>query len=230
MRRRLLQLAIGLLAVYLLIAYLALPLVWRRYVRKHPSIDNVPGITQTVDGIPGDPLNVMLVGDETQIVQAMLAAGWYKADPLGLRSDLGIAADTVLDRPNDRAPVSNLFLFGRKEDVAFERPVANSPRQRHHVRLWRTPEQHEGRDVWIGSSTFDESVGFSHTTGKITHHIAADVDVERDRLIEDLTQTGRLAESYFINDFHQVRQGNNGGGDLWTTDGRLRIGIIMSDL
>jgi hypothetical protein len=54
----------------------------------------------------------------------MRAAGWFPADPLGLASDLKIAADTVLKRPYDQAPVSGLYLFGRKEDLAFEKPVA----------------------------------------------------------------------------------------------------------
>ena len=69
-----------------------------------PSLDDVPGITQTADGIPGDPLNVALIGTETEVTAIMLAAKWYPADPLGLRSDLKIAADTVLKRADERGP------------------------------------------------------------------------------------------------------------------------------
>ena len=76
------------------------------------------------------------------------------------------------------------------------------------------------------SATYDQRVGFSHTTGQITHHIAADVDTERDHLIGTLDQTGSLSEVYYVDDFHKVREGRNGGGDLWRTDGRLAVGVI----
>src|SRR6185369_11715834 len=103
----------------------------------------------------------------------MLAAGWHAADPLGLRSDLEIAADTVLARPYEDAPVSNLYLFGRKEDLAFEQPAGDDPRRRHHVRFWKSSKvDDQGRPAWVGSATYDQRVGLSHTTGQITHHIA----------------------------------------------------------
>jgi hypothetical protein len=41
----------------------------------------------------------------------------------------------VFKRPDDEAPVSTLYLFGRKEDLAFEKPVGGSPKERHHVRF-----------------------------------------------------------------------------------------------
>jgi hypothetical protein len=156
----------------------------------------------------------------------MQAAGWYAANPLGLRSDLAIAADTVLKRPDDKAPVSSLYLFGRREDLAFEQPVGGNPRKRHHVRFWRTNDLEDDRPVWIGSATYDERVGFSGTTGQITHHIAPDVDTERDHLLGDLQRTGDLSTTDFVDGFHKTLEGRNGGGDRWYTDGRLEVGVI----
>jgi hypothetical protein len=212
---------------YVVIAYVLLPFAWKRYAHRHPSFDDNPRITSTGDGHPGDPLNVALIGSEDEVKAIMTAAGWYPANPLGLRSDVKIAVDTVLKRPYDEAPVSNLLLFGRKEDLAFEKPVGNDPRQRNHVRFWRTPkETDDGQTIWVGSASYDERVGLSHTTGQITHHIAADVDAERGRLFADLTQTRLLADMYKIPDFHQERSGRNGGGDKWHTDGALWVGEI----
>ena len=59
------------------------------------------------------------------------------ADPITLASSLRIVVDSIVRKPDDDAPVSSLFLFGRKQDLAFELPVGDSPRQRHHVRFWR---------------------------------------------------------------------------------------------
>ena len=214
---------------YLLVAYIAMPMYWKTYVRRHPSLDDIPRITHTSSGIPGDPLNVELIGTEEQVQAIMQAAKWYPAAHLGLESDLRIAADTVLRRSYDEAPVSRLFLFGRKEDLAFEKPVGDDPVKRNHVRLWKTDKADpDGRPVWIGSATFDERVGLSHTTGQITHHTAPDVDEERDLLFLDLSTTGMLSEDYFVDDFHKIREGRNGGGDPWFTDGRLEVGVIAA--
>lgn len=220
-------LLMGLLG-YFLLAYVIAPQLWKRYEHHHPAIDETPGITVTGDGHPGDPINVGLIGSADELQQIMQAAKWYPADPLGLRSDVKIAADTVLKRPYDEAPVSNLYLFGRKEDFAFEQPVGDDPRQRHHVRFWKSPKlDDQGQPFWCGSVTYDKRVGFSHTTGQITHHIGADVDAERDRLFSELEATGMLVDVQQIDDFHKVKSGHNGGGDPWNTDGRLFVGTIV---
>jgi hypothetical protein len=224
--RRLVLLLAGLLLVYLVVAYLILPLGWVRYAHRHPWLEAIPRITYTGADIPGDPLNVALVGTEREVKTIMLAAKWYPADPLTLRSCLEIASASILKRTYDEAPVSNLYFEGRKEDLAFEQPVGNSPRHRHHVRFWRLDKVHpDGRPIWVGSAVYDERVGLSRTTGQITHVTAPDVDAERDYLFHDLEQTGDLAATDIVDDFHQQREGRNGGGDPWRTDGKLYIGI-----
>src|SRR6516225_12127201 len=68
-----------------------------------------------------------------------------------LRSSLHIAESTIFHRPYDDAPVSNLFLFGREEDLAFEKPVDNDARRRHHVRFWQVPAAADsGKPYWLG--------------------------------------------------------------------------------
>jgi hypothetical protein len=229
-RRRMTITITLLLLVYLLTAYLLMPQFWIRYARRHPALDEAPRITHTGSDLPGDPLNVALVGTETEVKNLLKAAHWFEADPLGLRSDLKIAEATVLRRPDATAPVSNLFLFGRREDLAFEKPVGTNPRQRHHVRFWRMSTPYaDGRPIWIGAAIYDRRVGFSEKTGQITHKTGADIDAERGFLFHDLQQTGDLSEVFFIDDFHTVREGRNGGGDPWFTDGRLEAGVIRAN-
>jgi hypothetical protein len=228
--QRFLALGMGLLLVYVSMAYLLVPLTWRGYARRHPSLEGVPVITHTRNGVPGDPLNVALIGTRSEILQIMRTAGWHAADPLGFRSSLGIALTALLRTPYEDAPVSNLYLWGRKEDLAFEQPVGHDPRQRHHVRFWRSDRlDPDGRPLWMGSVTFDRSVGFSHATGQITHHIAAEVDAERDYLVRCLEQTGNLSEVYEEAGFHKTRSGRNGGGDRWHTDGKLCVTVIAPE-
>jgi hypothetical protein len=236
LKRRAMKILLVLLVVWFLLAYLIVPTLWKGYVHLRPKYDQIPEITFTSDGHPGDPLNVSLIGTEAEVNAIFAAAGWFPADPLGLRSDIHIAEATLLERQYEHAPVSRLFLRGpdgklRKEDLAFEKPVGNDPKKRNHVRFWKTaePNPDDGRIVWIGSGSYDERVGFSHTTGQITHHISSDVDAERDLILRDLEATGDLAENYFVDGFHKVLSGKNGGGDPWHTDGRLAVGVIKPE-
>jgi hypothetical protein len=218
----------GLLLAWLVTAYLVMPFLWERYAHRHPSLEDIPGITHTASGRLGDPLNVALIGTKADVMKIMVAAKWYPADPLTLRSCLEIAEASVLKRPYDDAPVSSLYLWGRKEDLAFEQPVGNDPRQRHHVRFWQSDKvDWDGRPVWFGSAIYDQRVGFSRTTGEITHVTAANIDAERDYLFRDLEKTGDLAETYSVDGFHKTLTGKNGGGDPWYTDGRLFVGVIV---
>ncbi|MFZ0708657.1 MAG: LssY C-terminal domain-containing protein, partial [Terrimicrobiaceae bacterium] len=113
------------LVVWAGVAYLLAPLVWKLYFRRH--FIYAPSITRTSDGHPGDPINLAIEGSEEQLVKAMIAAGWYPADPITLASSIRIAVDSVFRKPDADAPVSALFLFGRKQDLAFELPVGDSP-------------------------------------------------------------------------------------------------------
>jgi hypothetical protein len=212
------------IAIYLLVAYALMPWDWRLFAARHPGMANAPRITHTASGIPGDPLNVAIVAREADLLAALDKAGWHAADPLGLKSSARIAADTVLRRPYDTAPVSHLFLWGRKEDLAFEQTVGGDPRRRHHVRFWRSEAiDAEGRPVWFGSATFDRGVELSRTTGQITHRIDGDIDAERDYVVATLQQAGVVARVEWVADFHAEREGRNGGGDRWHTDGRLVV-------
>ena len=216
----------ALLSVYLGLAYLLLP-AWWRYHNRHPALSAAPTTTQTAQGIAGDPLNVALIGTRHEVVHALLAAGWFPADPTTFRTSVHIASSVLRGRPYRDAPVSNLYLWRRRQDLSFERPAGRSPRQRHHVRFWRAEELDEqGRPLWLAAATFDRSVGFSHRTGQVTHHIAADVDAERDQLFSDLQQSARLVEEYRIRGFGSTRLGRNGGGDPYYTDGDIRVGVL----
>ena len=223
----LVQIAAIILGSYLFVAYLVLPLDWMQYAYRHPAINDAPGITHTSTGIPGDPINVGLVGSEIDLNRAMRSAGWHPADSITLKSSIRIVADTVLKREYDDAPVSSLYLWGRKQDLAFEQPFKDGPRQRHHVRFWRSSKLDVDQNpMWFGAVTFDTRVGLSHTTGEITHHIDPDIDRERNKLVDDLRQASQLKNFYWIDGFQAKREGKNGGGDPFHTDGRLAVGVL----
>ena len=217
------QLFLFIVMAYTLLAYLILPAVWTHYEHQKRLAD-LPMVTLTAQGIPGDPINVGLVGETKDVLCAMQAAGWYPADPVTLRSSIEIAGSVLLDRPYRAAPVSNLYYLGRREDFAFEKPVGSSADHRHHVRFWKVLEAgQEKRPVWLGDATFDRSVGISHYTGAITHHIDADIDAERKLLASDLEAAGMVEARYQVTGVGPTLAGRNGGGDLYYTDGEVWI-------
>jgi hypothetical protein len=177
----------------------------------------------TSTGIPGDPLNIAFVGNQEQLLRLMDAAHWNPADPITFRSSLRISVDSVARRPYPDAPVSNLYVNGKKQDLAFEQPAAGNPSRRHHVRFWRLDSTSAlGGQLWIGAATYDTRIGLSHVNGHVTHHIAADVDGERDKLLDDMRRAQPLAIAW-IDNFQPLREGRNGGGDPFHTDARLVV-------
>jgi len=158
----------------------------------------------------------------------MNAAGWYPADPVTLRSSIEIVGSVLLDRPYRDAPVSTLMFQNKREDLAFERPAGKSADRRHHVRFWEALDRgEEGRAVWLGAVTFDRGVGISHNDGRITHHIAPDIDSERDLLTDDLKTAKVVTTIYEVTGIGPTLDGRNGEGDPYFTDGEIKISVLV---
>lgn len=211
---------------WLLVSYLALPRLHRVLTAVY-----VPGYfigrTRTSDGLLGDPVNLALRGDEAQIHRALAQSGWIRADDLTFEASVKITVNTLKRASYPTAPVSPLHLFDRQQDFAYQREVDNSPAKRHHVRFWRCPEDWllpGGIDVdWLAAGTFDRSVGLSLFTLQITHKIEEDTDVERDYLIETITEADPSVSVEVIEGYSSGYHSRNGGGDRIITDGNLPI-------
>ena len=214
-------------ALWAICAYGLAPLVWRHFEHQR-GLAGLTMVTYTRAGVPGDPINVGLVGSKEDVLCAMNSAGWYPADPVTLRSSIEIVGSVLLDRPYRDAPVSTLMFQNKHEDLAFEKPVGKSADRRHHVRFWVALDHgEEGRAVWLGAITFDRGVGISHDDGRITHHIAPDVDSERDLLTDDLEAAKVVTTIYEVTGTGPILNGRNGEGDPYFTDGEIKISVLV---
>jgi hypothetical protein len=174
----------------------------------------VPRFTITGDGLPGDPVNLALIGTYDELRRAFAAAGWDEADRLTLRSAWRMARAFVLNTSYPTAPFSTLYLFGRGQDIGFQKAIDNSPRKRHHVRFWakslaqvetgavtagfwlNTDRPAGGTDVlWVGAGTKDTGFSLTRLTFQITHATDADTNAERDYIIDALRRTGVIDEA-----------------------------------
>src|SRR5258705_13535301 len=141
-KRRLLVIFAAAIIIYLMLAYIVLPFLWTHHERE-PGLASLPMVTRTSAGIPGDALNVGLVGSKEGVLRAMHASGWFPADPITLRTSIEIVGSVVLDRPYHDAPVSPLYYEGKKEQLAFEKPDGRSADKRspesyvrEYCKLW----------------------------------------------------------------------------------------------
>ncbi len=96
------------------------------------------------------------------------------------------------------SPVSPLYLYGRQQDFAGQKP-RHTVHERNHLRAWLSPMRYRGIPVWIGQISRDIGVRFTlKTWPPVTHKIDPDVDEAMYALIEDLIYSQQLAKVGYV--------------------------------
>lgn len=153
----------------------------------------------TTDGggkAQGDPLNLVIIGELDDVYYAFLRAGWDETETIHSTSLLKTAASFFSGSEYRYSPVSGLYVFGRKQDGAFQKARDNI-HERNHLRLWIAPWRFEGKPVWLGQISRDIGVRFTWKT-ITTHKIDPDVDETREYLLEDLAYHQGLARFAYV--------------------------------
>jgi LssY C-terminus len=203
---------LALALTYAIAAYIILPYAVRMGL-KILHRKRLPRYATTGDGLPGDPVNIVLTGTLQQLRAAFSIAGWAHADPLGLASSWRMVRAFVFNSPYPTAPFSTLYLFGRGQDIGFQKAIDNSPRKRHHIRFWALSLEHgeatigtarfwrdTGRPpdnepvLWVGAGTRDTGFSLTQLTFQITHATDSDTNVERDYIIAELNGKGVIRD------------------------------------
>src|SRR5690242_20852626 len=94
---------LALAVTYGIAAYVVLPRIVRMGL-KILARKRVPRFTVTGDGLPGDPVNLVLTGTLQQLHVAFRLAGWSEADRLGLASSWRMVRAFVFNSPYPTAP------------------------------------------------------------------------------------------------------------------------------
>ena len=229
---------LALTLTYGVAAYVVLPRIVRMSL-KIVQRKSVPSFTLTGDGFPGDPVNLALVGTFAELSAAFAAAGWTEADPLGLRSSWAMAVAFVLNRPYPAAPFSTLYLFGRGQDVGYQKAIDGSPRKRHHVRFWALSAERVEQSLntaafwlnadrpplaetalWVGAGTRDTGFSLTKFTFQITHATDSDADAERDFIIGELKRCGAIGEATWHEEGERL---NLGRVNHYVADGEVAV-------
>jgi len=165
---------------------------------------------------------MVFVGKKEQILQSFHKAGWLIPDPITPQTAEKIAAASLAHRSYPTAPVSNLYVFGRVQDLAFEKPT-NDVQNRGHIRLWKTGILIGGQLAWVGQASYDHGIELSGTNHLPTHHIAPTVDLERNAVGADLEKTGLVKEEVYGAFTPPIVYARNGGGDYYESDGDVLV-------
>lgn len=182
---------------------------------------NAPKRAASKDNHPGDPLNLVFIGTAQEIEQAFRQAGWTEPKKENQKSIWKTGLAVINDDGYDAAPVSDLYLFGRKEDLAFEKTL-NTFNKRHHLRLWQTQTSApDGRPIWLAAATHD--VGIDIHPGVISHATDPNLDDERAQVGCDLFAGGAVQAAELIAPPHPLSSGMTATGGAWHTDGRLFV-------
>jgi LssY C-terminus len=199
----------------------------------NPPWRGLPMRTQTHAHVPGDPVNIAFEGSRAAILKAFARIGWVQADALDLKNDVKLAEAALLRKPYPRAPVSNLYLFGRAEDFAVEHENG-SVSKRDHARFWDTNRQ-DGTthlELWIGDASRDIAIEplyrrkFPHIPIGTTHRIDGNLDAERDLIVHAVQAAGLVAAVVREPGIGATRNGTNGGGDHFSTDGQVTVVVL----
>lgn len=236
-----LPLAFAIFVTYVLGAYVLAPALVRAYRVVRPP-KHLPLYCVTPDGFASDPLNIGIIGTRRELITAMEKAGWFVADPYILRHMLRHALSTVYDWSYPNAPVSSLYLFGRKQDVAFELPVEGSTGHRHHVRFWatnydakqplssRTIDLHHQQTqvsgdnlLWVGAASLDSGVGYIRHNLQVTHMIDPDTNRERELIVSHMQAENLVRKVDAVKLGKPYRLINRVFSGYLHTDGRMAI-------
>ena len=196
----------------------------RAWLEKLPCCTK--GGDKTTDG---DPLNIVMVGSKSTVFSPLARRGWHVTETTTVASSWDTMVSSVFGTTYRYAPVSPLYVFGRRQDIALQKPRADV-NQRNHMRLWMAPVTASGKPVWVGQISRD--IGVRLTTKTITtHKVDPQMDETRWYLLQDMFFSQGMRRFGLVKGVGpSTREAprTNYTGDPYFTDG-LRAVMWMSD-
>lgn len=191
------------------------------------ALEKLPCCTTSQNGREdGDPLNLVLIGNANELMPAFVRREWHRAEDTYWGSIWKTLGSFFFGKRYRYSPVSDLYFFGRKQDVALQK-ARGTIHQRNHLRLWLTPMRLAGKEVWLGSISRDIGVHFTAKPGHfVTHKIDEDIDEVRNSFGEDMLFSQGLKKIGWVRGMPAVSSEEprlNLGGDPFFTDGLLLV-------
>lgn len=148
--------------------------------------------------LEGDPINLVLLGNFSDIFAALSRGGWSFTHRISLDTVRRLIGAGISGAAYPVAPVSPLYLYGRSQELSLQR-ARNTIVQRNHLRLWLAPFRYAGRSVWMGQISRDIGIKATFLSSKlVTHVIDPNVDEAREHLLQSLMVSGVVQRFGFV--------------------------------
>jgi hypothetical protein len=197
------------------------------------ALEDLPCCAENEKGeTGGDPLNLVVIGTLEELVADFARAGWDETEIIDLATSLRTAGSFLFGSQYRYSHVSNLYLYGRPQDVAFQK-ARETIHERNHLRLWVAPFTFRGKPVWVGQVSRDIGVKFTTRAWNLTTHVIdPDVDDSRENVMGDLLRTGRVATLGWVPGVPPTLQespAENFMGDPYWTDGYRAVVLLAGE-
>jgi len=196
-------------------------------------IENQPAFVTNKDGSKtGDPLNLVIIGKAEAVWPAFLRMGWDPTAAMTTGSALKTGVFGIFGGGYRYAPISDLYVYGRAQDIALQK-VRNNIHYRNHLRLWKAPVRYQGRPVLIGQISRDIGSRFTTKSSTLTtHRIDPDVDETRASLIQDFLWAQALDIFGYAGGVGEIsieEPRGNLTGDIFFTDGKRAVMVLSAE-
>jgi len=164
---------------------------------------------------PGDMVNVLLIGNEEDVVKVFTTGGWVKVDKSVESTVMAGLLDTMEKKD---------YLFDRPQDYGFAHaePV-RVVMSRNHLRVWKSPYQVSGRPLWCIAATHDIGFERDQRNNGVTHKIDPAIDGEREYVNETLSATGLVVARGHVTPKDALTTAKTATGGEFHSDGRILV-------
>ncbi len=184
---------------------------------------NLSRTSEDLIGKPIEPINIIVIGSKEQLDNTFQKASWYPIDQISVRSTWLLLKESILNGPYPQAPATPSFWNAEPDPFAYEQPTsANTVRERHHIHFWNTPFIIGNQSIWFATASYDKNVKLQTSFVFVTHEIDPNVDKEREKVKDDLNNTGNVAKIEEVQ-IVEPTLGSNSAGSSFFTDGKAYV-------
>jgi hypothetical protein len=182
------------------------------------ALRNLPCCTTNKDGTKqGGTINIVIVANGDDLLQVLIRGGWNETDTTRTSSSSKKKITSGIPQYYRYKPLESMYYYGRPQDASFRKPRA-SEFESNKIRLWLSPMLFEGKKVWLGQVSREDS---KPSSGR--HIQKLDLDEVRDFLVQNLWYSQGIKKHGFVKGIDTVstisQPKKTFRGTIYITDG-----------
>ncbi len=192
--------------------------------------NTLPKISESITGLPAEPINIIIVSSRNVLDQAFINSGWYLLDGPSIKSYSKIIVSFFKKTSYPQTPGLPVFWDTLPNKIGYGKPTSeNSISSRHHLHLWETDfVTSDNQSIWIGTAHFDEEIKTKGIFILPFHSTDPMVDNEREEVKNNLASTNFLKSFEKIN-LTGLMYGTKSSGNSFLTDGQAYILYLQNN-